>query len=116
MTASLLNDGLTPSHRQTQEDRSLVIKQRERSQNSQLRIFHRFNEGNGTSARVPQSRSPVEAKSPPNGSVWLNVVPIVAPALQGNWQELANDLQVSGLALVNLDLADGPPHNRCIGR
>jgi hypothetical protein len=43
-TASPLNDGLSLSRRLTQADRSLVIKQRERSQNSQLRIFHRFYE------------------------------------------------------------------------
>ena len=44
VTASPQNDGLLPSRRQAWEDRSLVIKQRERSQNSQLRIFHRFYE------------------------------------------------------------------------
>jgi hypothetical protein len=44
VTASLQHDGLLPSCRHAWEDRSLVIKQRERSQNSQLRIFHWFYE------------------------------------------------------------------------
>ena len=41
---SLLNDGRPPRHRQPQGDRSLVIKQRERSQYSQLANFHRIYE------------------------------------------------------------------------
>jgi hypothetical protein len=40
VTASPLNDSHCPSRRLTRADCSLVIKQRERSQNSQLRIFH----------------------------------------------------------------------------
>jgi hypothetical protein len=67
VTASLLNDGRLPSHRHSQDDRSLVIKQRERSQNSQLANFPPELRGDGTSARVPRSRTPVEAKSPPRG-------------------------------------------------
>ena len=41
---SLLNDGRPPRRRQSQGDRSLVIKQRERSQYSQLANFHRIYE------------------------------------------------------------------------
>jgi hypothetical protein len=58
MTASLLIDGRPPSRRLTRGDRSLVIKQRERSQNSQLRIFQRINEelALGTRSTIPHPR------------------------------------------------------------
>ena len=58
MTASLLIDGRPPSRRLTRGDRSLGIKQRERSQNSQLRIFQRINEelALGTRSTIPHPR------------------------------------------------------------
>ena len=72
VTASLLIDGRPPSRRLTRGDRSLVIKQRERSQNSQLRIFQRINEelALGTRSTIPHPR---RSQVAPNGDVWTEV-------------------------------------------
>jgi hypothetical protein len=71
---SLLNDGRPPRRRQSRGDRSLVIKQRERSQYSQLANVHRIYEemalGTRPTCQYPRRSQVAPTRGKTNSTIW----------------------------------------------
>ena len=126
-SASPQNDGLAPSRGRAQADRSLVFKQRERSQYSQLANFHRIYEVSGPRHAFHDPASPSKPDRPHFGETTArngagrarpptDASPSTARPSHSSTRASAPLPQILGGERVavglHLDLADPAPHNR----